>query len=906
MGLHGSMWQQFERWLRTDQSWWRTHLFAVLVTLLLATVLATSGVSPRFPLGLVLLFPVVLSAYVGGLWPGLLSTLIAVGIASPLLRWMGSFTNSSGLPIASWTMSFLCLGGLISLLVEALHRSRRRSEAEQRLHISTLANVNDAIITTDPGGHIEYMNRAAVALLMHDLVEVSGQPFEAVVDIRDELNGAKSDSLPGLARSANTTVHAGIRQILLRPDGQQIPIEAVAAPVRDQSGTLISVVLTIRNCSEQRLTESALHERLTLQARFERIAAVVPGAIHEIRIFPDGRYQLSYASPSFREVLGIDPTLVLGDVANLSAMLYPEDKDRVWRAAETAMRELKSIDIEYRVLTPHRGIRWVCWSAVPSREADGSTFWHGIFMDVTERKRADERLRASQLQLHAALEAGDMGMLKIDLTSDDVDMDKAARRLWHLQTVAEPLLVEKHLMAKIHPDSQKAVRDDYRHMHSGPQLHSGEYHLLLEDGQERWLLCRGRIYQDETTGHLVKVGVLMDTTHHRRKEQQHLHSQKLEALGVLAGGIAHDFNNLLLAISGNAKLLLEDLSHADPLLTSVREIDKAAARAAELVRRILSFSSVQDLNQAGRPTPLRPVLDEVLGLARAVLPATVTIKANIPEQLPAVLADSSQIHQTLINLLTNAADAAVSVDGEVSLDVAVVDVDATLCQLTPELQLGRYVRLSVSDRGVGIEPEILQRIFDPFFTTKPTGRGTGLGLAIVHGIMKSIEGAVTVSSAPGNGSTFSLYFPVERGVSLVAKTETKILPPARAAHILYVDDEEALIFLMTRTLQRMGHRVTACISPAEALQVFSANTDDFDLVVSDMTMPGMSGIELAAQVLALRPQLPFIITSGYVDAADVERAQAVGVRQMIMKPNTVDELSEVLGAILQEEVMASA
>jgi CheY-like chemotaxis protein/anti-sigma regulatory factor (Ser/Thr protein kinase) len=280
--------------------------------------------------------------------------------------------------------------------------------------------------------------------------------------------------------------------------------------------------------------------------------------------------------------------------------------------------------------------------------------------------------------------------------------------------------------------------------------------------------------------------------------------------------------------------------------------------------------------------------------------------------LPAVLAESGQVHQAVVNLLTNACDATLAAGGGViTLEAAQVTIDE-LIATQADVKPGDYVCISVTDTGRGIEQSILPRIFDPFFTTKPVGRGTGLGLAIVHGVMKSINGAVTVSSTLGQGAKFSLYFPVATQVSAdtqLANTPTLELTSAAkksVVHILYVDDEEALIFLMSRTLERMGHRVTACESPEEALAIFIANPNDFDLVVSDMAMPVMTGIELAERMLAVRPQLPFIITSGFVDAADVERAQRVGVSQMIMKPNTVEELSLVVANVLRDQQIAAA
>ncbi len=898
------MWQRFKRWLQSEWPRWWPYVFAIAITEMVFCLFIEQSAARYVPVGLGLLFAVVLSAYVGGFWPGLLSTLI---IAAPLkFIFDRQAISVPGIPLGPPSLLFWfpivfgLMGAMISAFFEALHRSRRASNAARSEVTAILANISEAIVTTDALGRIQYVNRAATLLLRRDLPDIVGQPFESVVKIFDTTDTAHAVPLVEQVRSSGHTVHLGNHQVLVQDDGTHLAIEATAAPVRDLGGQLVSVVMTLRECTEQRQVETMLRERLVLQSRFGRIAAVVPGAIYEYRMGVDGRVQLLYASQAFEEILGFDPRLFADDASAWTAGVYPGDIAKVNEAIAAAMLALTPINIEHRVITPHRGLRWVVVSGVPLREADGSTLWHGIFMDVTERKRAEERLRTSQLQLRAALDAGAMGVITHNLDARSVELDPLARRLWGLDKVTEPLTYD-HLTSVLHPDHLEPPTGSAEQTQFPTGLFSREYRLLL-DGKERWLAGRGRVYRDEVTGTLFGAGVFMDVTQQRHIEAQRLHSQKLEALGVLAGGIAHDFNNLLLAISGNAKLLLADLPEGDPTRASAVEIDKAASRAAELVRRILSFSSGQEPSQTEKSVALRPVLDEALGLARAVLPTTVAINVSIPETLPEILASGGQVHQALINLLTNAADAAVAVGGgAITLEVVEVDVREALHHLSQEVKPGQYVCITVTDAGKGIDPAVLPRIFDPFFTTKASGRGTGLGLAIVHGIMKSIDGAVTVLNTPGHGVAFTLYFPTQQAAAMAATPVAVPAAQSRSMRILYVDDEESLIFLMTRTLERMGHRVTAYLSPAVALEKFMANADAFDLVVSDMSMPGLSGIELAERMLAVRPQLPFIITSGFVDAADVERAHAVGVRQMIIKPNTVDELSVVLATFLGEQ-----
>jgi CheY-like chemotaxis protein len=362
---------------------------------------------------------------------------------------------------------------------------------------------------------------------------------------------------------------------------------------------------------------------------------------------------------------------------------------------------------------------------------------------------------------------------------------------------------------------------------------------------------------------------VVDITYRKRLDEQRLQAQKMESLGVLAGGIAHDFNNLLLAISGNARLALADMNENDPAADSLQEIVRATTRATDLVRRILAFSRPNDHKR--EPVYISAVMEEVLGLARAVLPAGIVIKPLLLDKSLVVLADTGQIHQAVINLLTNAADAVLSSGGEIEVLLEPVDADQHLLEEEPELHPGRYARISIIDNGAGMDTITLERIFDPFFTTKPVGQGTGLGLAIVHGIMK------------GQDDT-----------------------DGRAGRILYVDDEDALVFLLTRTLQRAGHQVSGFTSPEEAIHAFSDHPDDFDLIVSDMSMPGMSGLELARKIFAIRPEVPFIITTGFVRAEDYQTATNIGVRQLILKPNTVDELSMAIQTVLQERVVADA
>jgi PAS domain S-box-containing protein len=410
------------------------------------------------------------------------------------------------------------------------------------------------------------------------------------------------------------------------------------------------------------------------------------------------------------------------------------------------------------------------------------------------------------------------------------------------------------------------------------------------------------------SGEVVGVNVVvLEVTDRKRAEQERANleaqlrqSQKMQALGTLAGGIAHDFNNVLTAITGNARLALDDLPADHPALISLHEINRGAERAKDLVRRILAFSRQEQSDR--HLIDLRPVVDEALRLLRATVPTMIDIRAEAAPNLPKVMADATQVHQVLMNLGTNACDAMKGRGGRLMVKLSSVITDTSVQKVSPDLQPGRYLRISVEDTGVGIDGELIERIFEPFFTTKPPGQGTGLGLSVVHGIMRGHQGAVLVRSEPGRGSVFDLYFPASDRSESERSAEAAIPSPSlgRGEHILYVDDEEPLVFLVTRMMQRMGYEVTGLTRADDAIEAVRADPQRFDLVISDLGMPGMSGMDLAHELLAIRPGLPVIITSGYVRPEDARRAEDIGVRDIVLKPGTVAEMGQLIRERLNE------
>jgi CheY-like chemotaxis protein len=357
----------------------------------------------------------------------------------------------------------------------------------------------------------------------------------------------------------------------------------------------------------------------------------------------------------------------------------------------------------------------------------------------------------------------------------------------------------------------------------------------------------------------------------------------------LAGGIAHDFNNILAAIMGYVEIALFDLSEDSPAKYSFQQIFKASHRAKDLVNQILAFSR-QTIPER-KPVHADIILNEVHKLLRASIPSTIEIRQDFDCNHSTVLADPSQIHQIYLNLCTNAHHAMRDKGGILETSLKPVDFNKDDIVGYPGLKPGPYVKLSVSDTGHGMESAIVERVFDPYFTTKEKGVGTGMGLAVIHGIVKSMDGLITVYSEPNEGSMFNVYLPrIESGAEPERHISDQLLRGNET--ILFVDDEETLVELGRQMLERLGYQVITHMDSQEAINVFRANPQAFDLVVSDMTMPGMTGDELAIEMLKIRPDIPILICSGFSEKMTEEKARNIGVKAFLMKPLSLRKLSQ--------------
>jgi len=390
-------------------------------------------------------------------------------------------------------------------------------------------------------------------------------------------------------------------------------------------------------------------------------------------------------------------------------------------------------------------------------------------------------------------------------------------------------------------------------------------------------------------------GVNKNITTQRKLETQLQQSQKMESIGTLAGGIAHDFNNILFPIVGYSEMLLEDISEESPYRDSLNKIYKSSLRAKDLVNQILTFSR-QETNEL-KLIKVQSIIKDALKLMRSTIPTTIKIKSYIKTDCRAIKADPTQIHQIVMNLTTNAYHAMEENGGELKVNFKEIELgEQDLTDL--ELKPGIYNCLIVADTGVGMDKDLTDKIFDPFFTTKKQGKGTGMGLSVVHGIVKNMDGAIHVYSEPGKGTEFHVYLPLGDPEKKQQETNVGMSIQGGTEHILLVDDEEVILTMGTKILERLGYQVTFFTQSIEALEAFSANPDGFDLIITDMTMPNLSGDKLSTELIKIRSDIPILLCTGFSENISERKAAALGIKGFLFKPIIMKELAQKIREVL--------
>jgi len=517
------------------------------------------------------------------------------------------------------------------------------------------------------------------------------------------------------------------------------------------------------------------------------------------------------------------------------------------------------------------------------------------FENIFERRRTEEALRESEERFRELAELLPETVFEMDPGGKITFVNRIAfDQFGYTQKDFDQGLNGLDML--VQEDRQRGFENIKRRL-KGEKIGLREYTAMKKDGNTFPALINATAILRE--GKPVGLrGFIIDISEKKRLETQLQQALKMEAIGTLAGGIAHDFNNILGIILGNTELAMMDVSEWNPGHHNLEEIRKACMRAKDLVRQILSFS--RQTEHERKPLSIVPIVKESLKLLRSSIPTTIEIRQEIAGKSDTVMADPTQLNQVLMNLCTNAAYAMRDEGGILKVKLGDLQLDEDAVSQYPGLASGEYVKLSVTDTGAGIDPDIMDRIFDPYFTTKEVGEGTGMGLAVAHGIVTNHKGAIKVSSEPGKGTAFEVVLPVIEKEIMTEEDKAEPLPTGNE-RILFIDDEPSITEVGKQMLQHLGYEVVVRTKSISALELFKIQPDNFDLVITDMTMPQMTGDSLAKELMKIRPDIPVILCTGYSERISKDTVKEMGIRAFVMKPIVMGDLANTIRKILDEK-----
>jgi PAS domain S-box-containing protein len=797
----------------------------------------------------------------------------------PQPYWNGkrvSVVSGAFLFITVLAMAFWRFRSVVSLNKELIQGITNRKTIEKKLQQSEekfrrlVANAADAIFLFNKHGAFQLVNKQACKSLGY----TEEQLLQMSVDDID-VHYTQERVLEIINSDRDAVWPITVKGCQQRADGSTFPVEVRIDRVETDNDWRF--VALARDISEQEKKEDAIQQQLIL-------GQIVDDSLNEVYLFEIETLRFTQVNKGARKNLGYS----LQELQQLALVdITPEHTRQTFTKI---VKPLKDDELESLVFeTWHQrkdGTQYPVEVFLQKAIAPDVQLYIAIIMDITQRKEAEEGLR----RLASA----------IDQATETVVITDRRGRIQYVNPAFTKLSGYS---------SDEVIGRNPRILKSGRQ-NSSFYDTMWEtlERGEVWhghLINKkkeGSLFEEEATISPVKnnegqitnfVAVKRDVSREVSLEKQLRQAVKMEAIGTLAGGIAHDFNNILAAILGYGEMAREQLSEDDQVAQDIAQIIKAGNRAKDLVKQILAFSRQGEFDFS--PLNIPQILEEALKLLRSSLPTTLKINENIDPNCHQVLADPTQIHQVVMNICTNAKHAMAGSGGTLTVSLAEVE----LSKLSPffnrmQLEQGTYLELVISDTGCGMDERTRAKIFDPFFTTKELGKGTGLGLSVVHGIIKQHHGDILVESTVGQGTVFRIFLPVINTPVSVESGDSVNVMPLGTERILLVDDEVKVVEMMERMLNSIGYKTTSLTSSLKALELYKKQSEKFDMVITDMTMPDMTGAILAKEMLSIRPDLPIILCTGFSETMDEATTLSLGIRKFLLKPILKRQLAEIV------------
>ncbi|EMS80717.1 PAS domain S-box protein [Desulfotignum phosphitoxidans] len=776
-------------------------------------------------------------------------------------------------------------GKVQAVIVEAIDITEQKQQAEALEESKAfLDNMSDIAYIADDQGNLTWVNSAARRMTGFLPEELIGKPFLPLFIEEDHasLMDVYQRTLNGESLENTLTFKTGIT------------CHFTSLPKRSSQGDIIGTFGVARDISKRLAAEHALRTSEARLKRAQKMAKV-------------GNWEYDIATG---KVWGSEEAFRIYGIERMSEFLpldevesHITDAKRVYQALEDLIVRNKPYDIEFQI-NPKNRKESIHVHSMAEMVFDGNGKPEkvvGVIQDITESKQAEKILQKNHEMLKRTEAMASIGSWEWDAQHDQTYWSEELFKIFGRGPAegAPPFAEQSELYAS--GDIQR-LRDAVEICVKRGTPYEIELGAVRPDGEIRHCVSRGQPQYDENGNVFRLTGSFQDITDRKQDELERnrlearlSQAQKMESIGSLAGGIAHDFNNILFPIVGLSEMMLDDFPPGSLEQQNLNEIFLAGKRGRDLIQQILSFS--RQTNHQPIPVHIQKILKEVMKLCRATIPADITVSLDIQTDCGPVMADPTQIHQIAMNLITNAYHAVEHVGGTISIRLMEKDVSST-DDPAGDLAPGRYAMVSVSDTGIGIDGAVINKIFDPYFTTKEKGRGTGLGLATVYGIVSAHGGDIRVISDVGKGAAFHVYLPLMEKTQAAEPEKTMTPLPTGTEHILLVDDEKSIVHLEKQMLERLGYQTSVYTSSRDALAAFKTEPPRFDLVITDMNMPDMNGMQLATQLNAIRPDIPIILCTGFSERIDNKKAKTIGIRGLLMKPAGMKDFAQKVQEVL--------